>query len=323
MRRLDSTQLSGSCPPLVTPFRDGQVDFDTFAALVDRQAREGSHGIVVCGTTGEATSLSVEERTELVRQAVAAARGRLPVVAGTGAASLQETAELTRRAEQIGVDAVLVVTPYYVRPSQAALVEYFAAVGARTALPLLIYHIPGRAAVSITADTVCRIADRVPHLVGIKHASPDLDLVSELRLRLGPEFRIFCGLESLSLPMLAVGASGLMNAVGNLVPAAVAALWADAAAGRLEAARQRHFALFELNQAIFFDTNPVPLKYMMARLGLLPSAEVRLPLVPLDAERARAVDAVLARSGLIAGRAEATARTAAAAAAREPAAEGR
>jgi 4-hydroxy-tetrahydrodipicolinate synthase len=303
MLQLGTTQLCGSYPPLVTPFRDGRVDFDTFAALVDRQAREGSHGIVVCGTTGEATSLTVAERIDLVRHAVAAAAGRLPVVAGTGAASFEETCELTRRAEQIGVEAALVVTPYYVRPSQAALTEYFVAVGQRTGLPLILYHIPARAAVSLAADTICRISDRLPHLVGIKHASPDLDLVSALRLRLGWEFRIFGGLESLSLPMLAVGASGLMNAVGNLAPAAVAALYEAAAAGRLEEARQRHFALFELNQAIFFDTNPVPLKYMMKRLGLLPSAEVRLPLVPLDEERARAVDAVLERGGWLAGRA--------------------
>lgn len=243
--------------------------------------------------------MSMEERLDLVRTAVDVAAGRLPVVAGTGSASFEETCELTRRVEPLGVEAVLVVTPYYVRPSQAALVEYFVAVGERTKLPLLIYHIPGRAAVSLSAETVSRIADRTPQLVGIKHASTDLDLVSELRLRLGDEFRIFCGLESLSLPMLAVGASGLMNAVGNLAPAAVAALYDEAAAGRLDAARRRHFALFELNQAVFFDTNPVPLKYMLARLGLLPSAEVRLPLIPLSPEQARAVDAVLERSGVL------------------------
>jgi 4-hydroxy-tetrahydrodipicolinate synthase len=284
----------------VTPFSGGRVDHDAFAALVERQVAEGSHGVLVCGTTAEATSLSLAERAELFERAVEVAGGRLPVVAGTGSASFEETVELTARAEKARVDAVLIVTPYYVRPPQAGLVEYFAAVGGRTALPVLIYHIPGRAAVSVTAATVGRIAERLPNLVGIKHAVAELDLVSELIARLGPEFRIFCGLESLSLPMLAVGAAGVMNAVGNLAPRKVAALCEAVEAGDLGEARRLHHELFELNQAIFLDTNPIPLKYMMWRMGLLPSAELRLPLVPLDAERQRTLDETLRRARLVA-----------------------
>lgn len=298
MRQLEAGFLRGSYPPLITPFRHGRVDLDTFVALVDRQVREGSHGIVVGGTTAEVSSLSVEERVELFRAAVSAVAGRIPVVAGTGSASYEETREVTRRAEDAGVDAVLVVTPYYARPPQEGLVEYFAASGECTRLPLLLYHIPGRAAVSVTSATVCRIAERVPHLVGVKHAATDLDLVSELLLRLGSEFRIFCGLEWLSFPMLAIGAAGLMNAVGNLAPGPLAALCDEVAGGKLVEARRRHFELFELSQAIFLETNPIPLKHMMARLGLIPTPEVRLPLVPLDEERARALDDVLRRSGL-------------------------
>jgi len=266
---------------------------------VERQVGERSHGVLICGTTAEATSLSLAERAELFRRAVEVARGRFPVVAGTGTASYDETVELTGLAEKAGVDAVLIVTPYYVRPPQAGLVEYFAAAGARTALPVLIYHIPGRAAVSVTAATVARIADRLPNLVGIKHAVAELDLVSELIARLGADFRIFCGLESLSLPMLAVGAAGVMNAVGNLAPRKVAALCEAVDAGDLLEARRLHYELFELNQAIFLDTNPIPLKYMMWRLGLLPSAELRLPLVPLDAERQRTLDEALRRARLL------------------------
>lgn len=298
MRRLDDRTLRGSYPPLVTPFRDGRIDLDAFTALVDRQVREGSHGIVVCGTSGEASSLSARERLELVRAAVRASAGRLPVVAATGSASFEETSDLTRQAEAAGADAVLIVTPYYVRPSQDGLVEYFAATAGCTRLPVLLYHIPGRAAVSMTSETVGRIVERAPHVVGVKHAAPDLDLVSELLVRLGDGFRVFCGLESLSLPMLAVGAAGVMNAVGNLAPRAVAALCDDVAALELARARQRHFELFELSQAIFLETNPVPLKYMMARLGLIPTPEVRLPLVELRPERAKLLDDVLRRSGL-------------------------
>jgi len=172
-------------------------------------------------------------------------------------------------------------------------------VGQRTRLPVLIYHIPGRAAVSVTADTVARISDRLSNLVGIKHAATDVDLVTELRLRLGPEFRTFAGLETLSLPMLAVGAVGVMSAVGNLVPARVAALCRAVAEGALADAQRLHLELFELSQAIFLDTNPIALKYMMSRLGLLDGAEVRLPLVGLDAERQARADKVLERAGLL------------------------
>lgn len=291
--------LRGSYTPVITPFRDGKVDFNKFAALVDRQVTEGSHGVVITGTTAEPSSLTIEERSELVKVAVNTVARRIPVVAATGSQSYEETAELTSRAEKAGADALLVVTPYYIRPPQQGLVEYYVAIGTRTELPLMVYHIPGRAAVSITAATMAKIAERLPNLVGMKHAVNDLELVSELLMRLGSEFRIFCGLEALSLPMLAIGACGLMNAVGNLAPRRVAALSEDVAKGNLDAARKLHFDLFELNQAIFLDTNPIPLKYMMARMGLLETPEVRLPLVPLDKERGETLDEVMRRAGLL------------------------
>ena len=300
MMRLAETAFRGSYPPLVTPFRDGRVDLETFASLVDRQVRLGSHGIVVCGTTGEPSSLTLSERADLVRVAVEAVARRIPVVAATGSQSLAETLDLTVQAERVGADAVLVVTPYYIRPPQAGLIEYFIEVGRRTSLPLLIYHIPGRAAVSVTTDTVARIADRAPTLVGMKHAVNDLDFVTEVLARLGREFRVFCGLEALSLPMLAVGGAGVMNAVGNLAPDRVAALCQAVTSGKLAEARRLHDELFDLSQAIFLDTNPIPLKYMMTRMGLLPAPDVRLPLVPItdDARRSQ-LDAVLRRAGLL------------------------
>ncbi len=299
MIHLDPGFLRGSYPPLVTPFRNGAVDHRKFAELVDQQVREGSHGIVVTGTTGEPSSLTVDERIQLVHTAVDAAARRIPVVAATGSQSLAETIEITAGAEKAGADALLIVTPYYIKPSQVGLVEYCAAIGKRTSLPLMIYHIPGRAAVSITATTVEGIASRTPTLVGMKHAANDLELLTELLSRLGSEFRIFCGLESLSLPMLAIGACGLMNAVGNLSPARVAALCDELGRGNLTKARELHFELFELNRAIFLDTNPIPLKYMMHRLGMLDSPELRLPLVPIDPERGKTLDEVLARAGLL------------------------
>jgi 4-hydroxy-tetrahydrodipicolinate synthase len=300
MMPLGPDALRGSYPPVVTPFRDGNVDYDTFASLVDRQARLGSHGIVVTGTTGEPSSLTIAERMELLRVAVKTAAGRLPIVAATGSQSHAESVELTTQAEKAGADAVLVVTPYYIRPPQAGLIEYFVDIGRRTSLPLLIYHIPGRAAVSMTPESIARIAERLPTLVGVKHAFNDLEFVTEVLVRCGRDFRIFCGLEALSLPMLAVGAAGVMNAVGNLAPERVAALCAAVFDGNLREARRLHDELFALNQAIFLDTNPIPLKYMMARLKLLPTSEVRLPLVPIEDEpRRKKLDEVLARAGLL------------------------
>jgi len=300
MIRLDHNFLRGSYTPVVTPFREGSVNYEKFAELVDRQAREGSQGVVVAGTTGEPSSLTIDERTQLVKVAVETIAKRIPVVAATGSQSLAETTELTLKAEKAGADALLVVTPYYIKPPQEGLVQYFEEVGKRTDLPLLIYHIPGRAAVSITPGTVAKIAERLPNVVGIKHAANDLEFLTEVLTCLGRDFRVFCGLEALSLPMLALGASGLMNAVGNLAPALVARLCKLVEAGHLAAARDLHFKLFELNQSIFLETNPIPLKYMMARMGLLDSSEVRLPLVPLDGERGKILNEVLYRAGLLA-----------------------
>ena len=301
MLRLREDFLRGSYPPLVTPFKNGAVDYETYGRLVERQVAEGSHGIVVNGTTAEPSTLSVEERNRLVEVAVKAAAGRIPVVAATGGQSHADTVAMTAAAEKAGADALLVVTPYFVRPPQRGLVEYYVDIGKRSGLPLLIYHIPGRAAVNMTVESIAAIAEKLPTVVGMKHAVNDLNLVSEVLARLGFEFRVFVGLEDLSFPMMAVGAVGVMNAVGNLMPKEVAVLCEHVLAGRMAEARAAHFALFELNQAVFFDTNPIPMKYMMQRLGILPNEEHRLPMVPATPELAQRLDRVLERAGLLSG----------------------
>jgi len=302
MMELAPDALRGSYPPLVTPLHDGEVDFETYGQLVEMQVREGSHGVVVNGTTGEPTTLTLRERTRLVATAVKAAASRIPVVAATGSQSLAETLELTSAAEDAGAQAVLVLTPYFVKPPPRGVVDYFVEVGKRTRLPLLIYHIPGRTALEMKPETVERIADRLPNLVGLKHAANDLGFVTAVLHRLGAAFRIFAGIEELSFPMLAIGATGLMNAVGNIAPRRVADLYRAAARGDALTARRLHEDLFELNQAVFFDTNPIPLKYMMKRMGLLPGEEHRLPMVGATAELAERLDGVLRRAGLLSAR---------------------
>lgn len=300
MIALPTDFLRGSYPPVLTPFTaDQQIDCDAYAALVDWLIREGSHGIVVNGTTAEPSVLSVAERKTLLEVALGAAAGRVPVVAATGSQSLAETTELTDHAQRVGAHALLIVTPYYIRPPQRGLVAYYSELAARTELPFLIYHIPGRAAVSVTLGTLEQIAEAAPTFVGMKHAVADLGLVTEALARFGPQFRIFVGLEELSFPMLALGACGMVNAVSNIAPARIAALYEAVACGDLTTARRMHFELFELNRAVFLDTNPIPIKYMARRLGIVHDNHHRLPMVPASESQEHELEAVLVRSGLL------------------------
>jgi 4-hydroxy-tetrahydrodipicolinate synthase len=293
----DISRLQGSIPPLVTPFRDGEVDYDAYARLVDFHAANGSNGVLVNGTSAEPSTLTVRERNRLVEIAVATAAGRIAVVAATGSQSLAETKALTAHAAAAGVDALLIVTPYYIRPPQRGIIEFYLEVTRGIDLPWMIYHIPGRTAVSVELTTVVDIARRSPTFLGMKQAVNDLSFVSAC-LEALPSFRVFAGLEELSFPMLAIGAVGLMNAVGNLHPRILRDLCDAVKANDLSRARDLHRRLFELNAAVFYDTNPIPMKYMMKRVGLLERNEHRLPMMPATPELEKRLDAVIERSGL-------------------------
>lgn len=299
MIELPADFLRGSIPPLVTPFRDREVDYDAYARLVEFQVANGSNGVLVNGTTAEPSSLTVEERNRLVDVAIEAAGRKITVVAATGSQSHSETVRLTEHADKAGADALLVVTPYYIRPSQGGLVEYYADLGQRTRKPLLIYHIPGRAAVSVELATLRAIGERVPSLVGMKHAVNDLGYVTQAIAAMGEKFRIFVGLEEFSFPMMAVGACGLMNAVANIAPDKVARLAALTMAGDMPSARRLHYELYDLNAAVFYDTNPTPMKYMMKRLGLLERNDHRLPMLAATPELEKRLDAVLRKAQLL------------------------
>ena len=291
--------LWGSIPPIVTPFKDGEVDYEAYEKLVDFQIDNGTHGILVNGTTSEPSTLTLFERKQLLRTAVQVARGRVPVVAATGSQSHAETVELTEAAAKDGANALLVVTPYYIRPPQRGLVAYYRDIGQRTSLPMLIYHIPGRTAVNVELSTMQEISEYVPSFVGIKHAVNDLGMVSDMVQAFGTKFRIFVGLEEFSFPMMAVGACGLMNAVANIAPRLVADLSESVLAGEMLRARELHFKLYELNKAVFYDTNPIPMKYMMRRLGILERNEHRLPMLAANEALERKLDGVLERAGLL------------------------
>jgi 4-hydroxy-tetrahydrodipicolinate synthase len=292
-------RLKGSMPPLITPFRNGEVDEDAYQRLVEFQIDNGSHGILVNGTTSEPASLTVNERNRLVTLAIEATHGRVPVVAATGSQNIMETRELTNHAVKAGADALLIVTPYYSRPPQRGLIDYYLEVTKTHDTPWMVYHIPGRTAVSVTLDTLKTLKEKSPTFVGMKHAVNDLALVSQCVAAFGDSFKIFVGLEDLSYPMMAVGACGLMNAVGNLRPRILSELCEAVWAGDMARSAAIHHALFEINEAVFYDTNPIPMKYMMKRLGIIPANEHRLPMAPATPELERRLDGVLARVGLL------------------------
>lgn len=291
--------LKGSVPPLITPFKNGEVDYETYARIVEFHLTNGSHGILVNGTTSEPSTLTVEERNRLVDVALATAKKRVRVYVATGSQSLAETKVLTSHAVRAGADALLIVTPYYIRPPQRGMIAYYLEALEGHEIPWLIYHIPGRAAVNVTLETVAELAATSATFVGMKHASTDLAFVADC-LDAVPDFRVFVGLEELSFPMMAIGAVGLMNAAGNLHPRILAEMCEAVWAGDMFRGRKLHEQLLEINKAVFFDTNPIPVKYMMKRLGIIPNNEHRLPMMPATPELERKLDAVLERSGLFA-----------------------
>jgi 4-hydroxy-tetrahydrodipicolinate synthase len=299
MIKLDPKFLIGSVPPLITPFKAGKVDFDTYGRLIEHQIKNGTHGILVNGTTGEPTTLTVGERNELVRFAVDATKKRIPVIAQTGSHSHAEAIELTEAATKAGADALLVLTPYFIRAPQRGVAELYNDLGRRTDLPMMMYHIPGRSSFKVELSTLEAIVAKTPHFVGIKHAVDDHSFVTEMLAKLGSDFRVFVGLEEFTLSMMSLGAQGTMNAAANLAPREVAQMCNAMLAGDMATARAIHYRLFDVMRAIFFDTNPIPMKYMMKRLGLIERNEHRLPMVPATPELEKRLDGVLERAGLL------------------------
>ena len=293
-----SQALKGSIPPVITPFSNNEIDLASYKKLIEFHIEEGSHGILVNGTSAEPSTLTVEERNQLVDVAIVTANNAIPIIAATGSQSLLETKALTDHAVAAGADALLIVTPYYIKPPQRGIIEYYLEVTKDVAIPWMIYHIPGRAAVSITMETIKELKENSPNFVGMKHAVSDLGFVSQCLAEF-PDFKIFVGLEHLSFPELTIGAVGLMNAVGNLRPHILAEMCQAVWDNDLEKGKALHHHLFELNESVFYDTNPIPIKYMMKRMGLLLSNEHRLPMSPATPELEKRLDGVLERAGLL------------------------
>ncbi|MCX5684607.1 MAG: 4-hydroxy-tetrahydrodipicolinate synthase [Planctomycetota bacterium] len=288
--------FSGSLVAIVTPFKDGQVDYAALERLVDWHIEQGTDGLVPVGTTGESPTVDVAEHEKIIATVVRRVAGRIPVIAGAGGNATAEAIELTRFSKDVGATATLQVAPYYNKPTQEGLFRHFAAIAEAVDLPMVLYNIPGRCVVNMTPETIARLA-KVPQVVAVKEATGSMDQTSEILARCN--LVVLSGDDSLTLPLMALGARGVISVVANLVPKDVKCLTSAMLAGDLAAARAAHEKLYPLCRAMFVETNPIPIKTAMKWAGLIQSDEKRLPLTDLSAAGAEALRRAMKEYGLL------------------------
>ncbi|MFQ5665128.1 MAG: 4-hydroxy-tetrahydrodipicolinate synthase [Candidatus Binatia bacterium] len=278
--------FSGAMTALITPFRDGRIDAQALEHLVEFQVTNGVSALVPCGSTGESATLTHEEHVEVVRLVVQFARGRVPVIAGTGSNSTAEAVALTSAAKETGAAAALLISPYYNKPTQEGIYTHYRRIAESARLPLIIYNIPGRTASKIEAATIARLAE-VEHIVGLKDATGSLDDVQEVIRLCGGKIEVYCGDDSLTLPIMAVGGVGVISVVANVMPQRATELLAACLSGQWQAARRLHYELLPLIRALFLETNPIGVKAALAMMGYCRN-DIRSPLLPMsDAPRAK------------------------------------
>ena len=283
--------FEGVFTALVTPFRDGALDEAALRELVERQVAAGVDGVVPCGSTGEAATLSHAEHRRVVEVCVEAVSGRVQVLAGTGSNSTRESIELTRHARDAGADGALLISPYYNKPTPDGVVAHYAAIARDSGLPLVVYNIPGRTGSNILPETMARLAE-IELVAGVKESSGDVAQVSRVVASCPASFSVLSGDDALTLPIIAVGGRGVISTTSNVAPRAMVELVAAARAGELARAREIHYRLLPLFDALFCETNPIPVKAALAMQGLV-EEEIRLPLLPLGAAHRARLQAVL------------------------------
>ena len=292
------TIFRGAFVAIVTPFTDGQLDEQGLVDLIEFHIANGTHGIVPCGTTGESATMSHEEHHRVVELTVKTVNGRVPVLAGSGSNSTSEAIDLTKYAKQAGADGVLMVSPYYNKPSQEGLYHHYKTVAETVDIPIIMYNVPSRTSSNILPETVARLA-QIDNIVGIKEATGDLNQVSDL-IRLCPDgFAIMSGDDFTSMPTVLLGGTGVISVTSNVAPKDMAQMMDAALAGDLAKARQLHYKLFPLMKAMFYDTNPVPAKKSLELMGKIKSGTPRLPLYPMNDGTLSRLKAALADYGLI------------------------
>jgi 4-hydroxy-tetrahydrodipicolinate synthase len=293
-----SQTFQGSFVAMVTPFRNGKVDEAKLRELVEFHVTHGTDGLIPCGTTGESPTLHHDEHRRVVEIVIEAARGRIRVVAGTGSNSTAEAIDMTKHAERAGAAGALVVNPYYNKPTQEGLYRHFRAVAEAVAIPILLYNIQSRTAINVETDTLARLARDVKNIVGVKEASGSLDQMSQVIAACGPDFSVLSGDDNITLPLLAIGGSGVVSVIANIVPRETAELVHAALDGDWKRARELHYRLFPLARAAFLETNPIPIKEAMAMAGML-EPEFRLPMCRMSDANREKLRAILKPYGLI------------------------
>lgn len=288
--------FKGSITALITPFKNGEIDWKAFEDLVEWQIEQGTHGLVPCGTTGESPTLSYDEDMAVVERCVQIANRRVPVIAGTGSNATREAITLTQHAKAVGADGALIVTPYYNKPTQDGIYAHYKAIHDAVSIPIILYNIPGRCVIDISVDTMARLA-KLPNIVGVKDACGDLSRVLETRHAIGPDFCQLSGDDITAAAFLAQGGVGCISVASNVAPAQCAQLQNAWAAGDLKTFAKMRDLLLPLAKNLFCESNPAPVKYAASVLGLC-SDEVRLPLVPASAKARALVDAAMAHAGL-------------------------
>jgi 4-hydroxy-tetrahydrodipicolinate synthase len=289
--------FTGSIVALVTPFRNGKVDVEAFRELIEFQISNGTSAISPCGTTGESATLSMEEHCRVIDLTVALVNKRVPVIAGTGSNSTAEAIELTKYAKKAGAEATLQVTPYYNKPTQEGLYQHYRAIAKAVPLPQVLYNVPGRTSVNILPETVARLAE-LPEVVAIKEASGDLGQMAEIMRLAGDKITLLSGDDNLTLPVLAIGGKGVVSVVANVVPRDTADLVNVWDRGDIDQARKIYYKLLPLCKAMFYETNPIPVKTALALMGKM-DGELRLPLAPLSPANHEKLKMTLREYGLL------------------------
>jgi len=289
--------FGGAMVAIVTPFRNGLVDEDAFRRLIEEQIAAGTDGIVPCGTTGESTTLSHEEHDRVIEIAVDAVKKRVPVIAGTGSNSTAEALRLTRHAWEAGADGALLVCPYYNRPTQEGLYLHYRTVAEKVPIPIIVYNIPGRTGTNMLPETLARLA-KIPNIVGVKEAAGSIKQMSDQIQLCGADFDVLSGDDIFTLPLLALGGKGIISVISNVVPGDMAGLVDAFAAGDLEKARALHFRMSPLIDALFIETNPIPVKAALAMMGKI-DGELRLPLCPMTEKNEAVLKKAMQEYGLI------------------------
>ena len=286
--------FSGTFTALITPFRNGEVDVEALEGMVEFQIQHGVSGLVPCGTTGETPAMSEAEDRVVVETVVRVANGRVPVVAGTGSNSTDMAIKYTRMAQEAGADGSLQVAPYYNKPTQEGLYRHFATIAESTDLPLILYNIPGRTSVTISAETMARLAE-IPNIVGVKDSTLSMNMISDVISLCGDEFDVLSGDDPMTLPLISLGGVGVISVASNVAPGAVSDMVKALLEGDWDRGRELHYELLPLFRALFIETNPIPVKTAASLLGLC-SDEMRLPLVPMSGENLRVLQETMDRS---------------------------